>query len=147
MLGMLEHCVTGLGVTWAFCDADSMAIVGTEQGGLALSPMGPLLKGGRAAVRPLSPVEGESILVRFAALNPYDVQSIPGSVLEIEKLEKILRTDLSRTESRDDPRVLAGLDGFRGVERKRVAGLEFGKQRSPSRDQPQSNAEQPAPRV
>jgi DNA polymerase type B, organellar and viral len=84
MLSLLEHCVSEQGGTYAMEDTDSMAIVATERGGLIPCPGGSYLKDGQPAIRALSWKEVEEIAKRFEALNPYDRDAIPGSVLKIE---------------------------------------------------------------
>ena len=76
MLGLLEHCVTEVGGTYAMEDTDSMAIVATEHGGLI-----PWTDG---LIKALSWKQVQQISDRFSALNPYDRDAIPGSVLKIE---------------------------------------------------------------
>jgi hypothetical protein len=86
MLALLEHTVTELGGTYAMEDTDSMAILATKHGGLVLCPGGPhRLPDGREGVKALSWSEVESVRQRFAALNPYDREIVPGSVLKLEK--------------------------------------------------------------
>ncbi|WP_353061945.1 DNA polymerase [Tunturibacter psychrotolerans] len=84
MLSLLEHCVSEKGGTYAMEDTDSMAIVATERGGLIPCPGGSYLKDGQPAIKALSWNEVEEIANRFEALNPYDRDAIPGSVLKIE---------------------------------------------------------------
>ncbi|WP_433973937.1 hypothetical protein [Tunturiibacter lichenicola] len=84
MLSLLEHCVSEKGGTYAMEDTDSMAIVATERGGLIPCPGGSYLKDGQPAIKALSWKEVEEIAKRFEALNPYDRNAIPGSVLKIE---------------------------------------------------------------
>jgi hypothetical protein len=85
MLALLERCVTDLGGTYAMCDTDSMAVVATETGGLVPCPGGPeRLPDGREAVRALSWEQVETIRQRFTALNPYDREAVPGSILKLE---------------------------------------------------------------
>lgn len=85
MLALLECSVTALGGTYAMEDTDSMAIVATEKGGLVECAGGPYrTDNGSAAVEALSWEQVDEISTRFAALNPYDPQIIPGSVLKIE---------------------------------------------------------------
>lgn len=85
MLALLEHGVTRLGGTYAMEDTDSMAIVATESGGLVPCPGGPLRTAdGQEAIKALSWKEVGGIRDRFAALNPYSRDAIPGSVLKIE---------------------------------------------------------------
>ncbi len=86
MLALLECPVTQAGGTSAFCDTDSMAVVATEAGGLIPCPSGPeRLPDGREAVRALSWAEVETIRERFATLNPYSRDAVPGSILKLEK--------------------------------------------------------------
>jgi hypothetical protein len=84
-LALLEHCVTELGGTYAMEDTDSMAIVATKRGGLIPCPSGSQkMKNGGPAIKALSWTQVEEIATRFAALNPYDRDVIPGSILKIE---------------------------------------------------------------
>jgi hypothetical protein len=85
MLALLERCVTDLGGAYAFCDTDSMAIVASEQGGLVPCIGGNLrTDDGREAIYVLTWDEVDAIVARFAALNPYNREIVPGSVLEVE---------------------------------------------------------------
>jgi len=85
MLALLEHCVCELGGTYAMEDTDSMAIVATESGGLIPCAGGPYwTKQGHSAVKALSWEQVRDISKRFAALNPYNRDAVPGSVLKIE---------------------------------------------------------------
>jgi hypothetical protein len=85
MLATLEHCVTKEGGTYAMEDTDSMAIVATKRGELIPCPGGTeRMKDGREAVKALSWKQVESIAGRFSALNPYDRDAVPNSVLKIE---------------------------------------------------------------
>ena len=85
MLALLERCVTDLGGTWAFCDTDSMAIVCSESGGLVPCPGGlERLPDGSEAIRALSIDQVEALRERFKALNPYDQDAVPGSILKDE---------------------------------------------------------------
>ena len=79
MLALLEHCVTEHGGTYAMEDTDSMAIVATERGGMI-----PCAGGKRGIVKALSWEQVDKISSRFAALNPYDRDAVPGSILKIE---------------------------------------------------------------
>jgi hypothetical protein len=84
-LALLERCVTEAGGTWAMADTDSMAIVASEQGGLIACPGGPeRTDDGQEAVRVLTYDQVETIRERFVALNPYDHQVVPGSILKHE---------------------------------------------------------------
>lgn len=85
MLALLEREVADRGGSYACCDTDSMAIVSSRRGGLVPCPGGPYrTREGEEAVRAL-PWEGvEEIRERFAALNPYDPEAVPGSVLKLE---------------------------------------------------------------
>jgi hypothetical protein len=85
MLALLERCVTDAGGTYAMCDTDSMAVVATETGGVIACPGGPVrLPDGQEAVQALSWAQVEGIRARFTALNPYDRDAVPGSVLKLE---------------------------------------------------------------
>lgn len=81
MLALLEACVTDLGGTYAMEDTDSMAIVATESGGI-ISIARPHI--GNQTIKALSWEQVRNIANRFAALNPYDREAIPGSILKIE---------------------------------------------------------------
>src|SRR5487761_185268 len=86
MLAFLEYTVTELGGTYAMEDTDSMAIVATEDGGMVPCPSGPLrTEDNREAVKALSWAEVQGIVKRFEALNPYEQDAVPGSILKIEK--------------------------------------------------------------
>jgi hypothetical protein len=84
MLALLERCVTDLGGTYAMEDTDSMAIVATQRGGLVECEGGTYRKGGKPAIKALSWTQVAAIAKSFEALNPYDRDAIPGSVLKIE---------------------------------------------------------------
>lgn len=85
LLALLERLVTDAGGRYAFCDTDSMAIVASRDGGPVPCPGGPhRLPDGREAVRALSWADVDTIVDRFAALNPYDRDAVPGSVLKVE---------------------------------------------------------------
>lgn len=87
MLALLEREVTDQGGAYAFCDTDSMAIVGSEHGGLVPCPGGPeRMEDGREAIQALSWADVDTIVDLFAALNPYDRCVVRGSVLEIEDI-------------------------------------------------------------
>ena len=60
-------------------DTDSMAIVAAERGRMIQCAGGK-----RGVVKALSWQQVEEISSRFAALNPYDREAVPGSVLKIE---------------------------------------------------------------
>lgn len=86
MLALLENQLRELGGTYAMEDTDSMAIVASEGGGLVPCPGGRYrMKNGRKAVKALSWEKVQQISDRFAALNPYDRDAVPGSVLKIEE--------------------------------------------------------------
>jgi hypothetical protein len=85
LLALLERVVSDAGGCWAFCDTDSMAIVASTHGGLVPCPGGPLRdEHGRECVRALSWAKVERIRDRFAALNPYNRELVPGSILDLE---------------------------------------------------------------
>jgi hypothetical protein len=85
MLALLERCVTDLGGTYAMEDTDSMAIVATQRGGLIDCEGGTHRKAGKPTIKALSWAQVAAIAKRFEALNPYDRNAIPGSVLKIEE--------------------------------------------------------------
>src|SRR5208282_5095791 len=74
----LERCVTDAGGSFVFCDTDSMGIVATKTGGR--------VKCGPSESKALSWREVDSIVAQFEALNPYDRDAVPGSILKIEKV-------------------------------------------------------------
>lgn len=97
MLALLEYCIWEKGGTYAMEDTDSMAIVATKDGGLIPCPGGPeKTKKGRQGVRALSWKQVEEIAERFAALNPYDRDAVPGSILKIEDDNRDPRTGKRR---------------------------------------------------
>jgi hypothetical protein len=83
MLALLEHEVTRREGTYAFCDTDSMAIVATRTGGHVPCPGGTSRRG-RETVRALRWDDVDAIVDKFAQLNPYDPDALPGSILDIE---------------------------------------------------------------
>jgi hypothetical protein len=87
MLGMLETLATQAGSTHAFCDTDSMAIVSTEHGSLVPCHGGSERDDhDRECVRALSWSQVDEIVRRFESLNPYDRETVPGSILETVKV-------------------------------------------------------------
>ena len=85
-LALLERLITDEGGTHTFDDTDAMAIVATEEGGPVACPGGSLrTPDGQEAVLALSYEQVDRIVGRFEALNPYDRDAVPGSILEIEK--------------------------------------------------------------
>ena len=85
MLALLEHSVTQLGGTYAMEDTDSMAIVSTKKGGpIPCKGGNRSVKDGAEVVNALSWQQVDEIVKKFEALNPYDHDVIPGSVLKIE---------------------------------------------------------------
>lgn len=95
MLSLLEHSVREAGGTYAMEDTDSMAIVATEHGGIIPCPGGRVDKD-RDAIRALSWVEVDRISNRFAALNPYEQDAVPGSILKIENDNRDSKTQKQR---------------------------------------------------
>ncbi len=85
LLAMLEQTVADAGGSYLLCDTDSMAIVASKDGGLVPCAGGPhLLPDGSDAVKALSWEEVHSIVTKFECLNPYDHETVPGSILKIE---------------------------------------------------------------
>ncbi|MEQ8832823.1 MAG: hypothetical protein RIB67_00100 [Miltoncostaeaceae bacterium] len=84
MLGMLEASVREVGGHYALCDTDSLAIVAQHERGLVPCPGGTEMLDGTAAITALSWARVEEIRDRFAALNPYAPDAVPGSILKIE---------------------------------------------------------------
>jgi hypothetical protein len=86
MLALLEYLVTKAGGTYAMEDTDSMAIVSTESGGKIRCPGAQHRIGdGHDAVLALSWEQVDKIVEQFAALNPYDPDTVGRSILKIEK--------------------------------------------------------------
>jgi hypothetical protein len=79
MLALLERCVTNSGGTYAMEDTDSMAIVATKEGSVV-----PCQGGTGNKIRALSWKQVKGISDRFLALNPYDHDQVPDSILKIE---------------------------------------------------------------
>jgi hypothetical protein len=87
MLALLERYVTdpSLGGTYAMEDTDSMAIVANQPGGAIECSGGPREIGDdKQGVTALSWEQVDEIVERFAALNPYDRDAVPGSILKVE---------------------------------------------------------------
>jgi hypothetical protein len=85
LLAMLERCVTDAGGSYLFCDTDSLCIVASEDGGLVSCPGGAhKQRDGQKAVKALSWKQVRRIADKFTALNPYDPEAVPGSILKIE---------------------------------------------------------------
>ena len=85
MLALAECSARERGGAYVFCDTDSLAIVSSRHGGLLACPGGQhRLPDGREAVQALSWSEVEEVRQRFATLNPYDPEAVPGSVLKAE---------------------------------------------------------------
>jgi hypothetical protein len=98
MLAILERTVSDAGGIYAFSDTDSMAIVSTRTGGVVACPGGPeRTPGGAPAVRALSWEKVDRIIARFEALNPYDREAVPGSILKLEPENLDERTGRRRT--------------------------------------------------
>ncbi len=83
MLALLEAAVREAGGTYAFCDTDSLAIVAQSQSGPVACPSGDG-PDEAPAITALSWRKVQEIRDRFTALNPYDPDVVPGSILKIE---------------------------------------------------------------
>jgi hypothetical protein len=84
LLAMLERMVTDAGGTYLMCDTDSMAIVSSKEGGYVRCAGGTHRSAaGADAIKALSWKQTRQIVARFKSLNPYDPNTIPGSVLNI----------------------------------------------------------------
>jgi hypothetical protein len=79
LLAMLERSITDKGGHYLFCDTDSMCIIASRMGGWVACPNAPRIKA-------LSWAEVKQIADRFASLNCYDKEKVPGSILKIEKV-------------------------------------------------------------
>ena len=95
MLSLLEHSVREIGGTYAMEDTDSMAIVATEHGGMVPCSGGRVGRQ-RDVVRALSWAEVEEVSSRFAALNPYERDAVPDSILKIEDDNRDPKTQKQR---------------------------------------------------
>jgi hypothetical protein len=84
MLALLEFSVLARGGTYVMEDTDSMAIVATEKGGPVACPGGSLMHNGQESVLALSWEQVHAISRKFGALNPYNREAVPGSILKIE---------------------------------------------------------------
>jgi hypothetical protein len=85
MLALLEWQVARRGGTYGFCDTDSMAIVAaSRRGSMCLKARGNTGKPSMQQLRVLSWHDIEQIAEAFRALNPYDRDAVPGSILKIE---------------------------------------------------------------
>jgi hypothetical protein len=76
LLAMSEACVTEKQGTYLFCDTDSLAIVASKNGG-------PLHGKDTKDMRILSYFEVQTIIDKFAALNPYKRTIVKGSILNL----------------------------------------------------------------
>jgi hypothetical protein len=86
MLALLEHSVSKLGGTYVMEDTDSMAIAATESGGMVPCVGSPQrTRDGREAVLALTWEQVREIANKFASLNPYNRDAVPGSILKIEE--------------------------------------------------------------
>ncbi len=76
LLAIAESNVEEKKGAYLFCDTDSLAIVASQTGGDLRIP-------GSKGVRVLSWAEVQSIVDKFAALNPYDRKLVKGSILNL----------------------------------------------------------------
>jgi hypothetical protein len=84
LLAILERMVEDAGGTYLLCDTDSMAIVADDAETLAQCKGGSYrTPDGQEAIKALSRNKVHEIVNRFANLNPYDKNIVPGSVLNI----------------------------------------------------------------
>jgi len=79
MLALLEHTICNLRGSYAMEDTDSMAVVATEHGG-TISCAG----GKRGVIKALSWKQVNDISKQFEALNPYNRDAVPTSILKLE---------------------------------------------------------------
>ncbi len=85
MLALAQREVERLGGEVIYCDTDGLAVSATKDGGFAPCEGGPYrLPDGARAVRALSWAEVDAIRERFATLNPYVREAIPGTILKLE---------------------------------------------------------------
>ena len=76
LLAMTEECVNRENGTYLFCDTDSLAIVGSKDGGSLKIP-------GSDDRRILPWAEVQKIADKFTSLNPYDRKAVKGSILNL----------------------------------------------------------------
>jgi DNA-binding phage protein len=85
MLALAQREVERLGGEVAYCDTDGFAVGATKDGGFIPCEGGPYrLADGTRAVRALSWAQLETLRERFATLNPYDREAVPGTILKLE---------------------------------------------------------------
>jgi hypothetical protein len=85
MLALAQREVQRLCGEVAYCDTDGLAVVATKDGGFVLCEGGPYrLADGTRAVHALSWAQVDALRDRFVALNPYDREAVPGSILKLE---------------------------------------------------------------
>ena len=85
MLALAQHYVEQAGGEVAYCDTDGAAIVATKDGGFVPCEGGAYrLANGTRAVHALSWAQVDAIRERFTALNPYDREAVPGTILKLE---------------------------------------------------------------
>jgi hypothetical protein len=86
LLALAETEIQARGGTHAYMDTDSIFVVASRLGGLVGCEGGrERLPDGNPAIRALSWQVVDEIVERFAALNPYDPEVVPGSILKVEK--------------------------------------------------------------
>lgn len=84
LLAMLERCVRDAGGTYLFTDTDSLCIVAGARERWIPCPGGTHRWRGQSAIKVLSYAQVRAIVNRFAALNPYDREHVPTSILKVE---------------------------------------------------------------
>jgi hypothetical protein len=99
LLTMLERCVRDQGGTYLFCDTDSLCIVASTRGGSVTYRRGSGDNAATETISVLSRRQVETIVARFAPLNPYNPSHFADSILKIEKVN---------ADSNGDPRDLLG---------------------------------------
>lgn len=86
MLATLEKLISEQGGQYAVCDTDAMAIVATRNGGLVPCHGGnQKTVDGENAIYALSWEQVDQIRAQFQQLNPYDPNTVPDDLLELEK--------------------------------------------------------------
>jgi hypothetical protein len=86
LLGMTEACVQKKQGSYLFCDTDSLAVVASRHGG-------PLRIPGGEGLRILSWKELQDIADKFESLNPYDLQIVEKSILNLVKANYVDSND------------------------------------------------------
>jgi hypothetical protein len=86
LLASAMRLLDDLGGSYAFCDTDSLFIVATEHGRLIECPGGPHhMPNARAAINAITWTEVDTLVTRYASLDPYTGPDHPKSILKVER--------------------------------------------------------------